>query len=346
VASVLFRYVRLVFSTSALLLVATFTVALLIAVKAGIMGIPLALLVGSWFFKYLFVVLDTVVAGGDEPPVLSAEMVNPLEMRPLGQLFLIASAIMCVVAVRHYAGTAPAFVIGGLLVLALPASIALLCISGNLFHAAWPPAWLRVMRALGWDYLLVLAAAGGGLAIIYLLIAASAPAWIGIALQQMILLSIFVLIGAALFEHRLELGLDSRTPRERLAERDRREHVRSRQQMIDHAYEQFRHNKPLEGWREIERWLAAHARADQQLPEYYAVLEAACGWDDVRPGDRLANELIALLLSRRENGAVLEVAARRFASNPAFRPVNATRLAELATLAGKRALRRQLETVT
>jgi hypothetical protein len=76
--------------------------------------------------------------------------------------------------------------------------------------------------------------------------------------------------------------------------------------------------------------------------EYHAVFDAACAWDDVRPGDRLANELIGLLLVRRQTGTALEVAEQRFAMNPQFRPVNAARLAELASLAGKPALRRQL----
>jgi hypothetical protein len=73
------------------------------------------------------------------------------------------------------------------------------------------------------------------------------------------------------------------------------------------------------------------------------VLEAACSWDDVRPADRLANELIDLLLARRDSGTALEVAEQRLASNPQFTPAQAPRLAELAGLAGKRALRRKLQ---
>src|SRR5262249_25623138 len=110
------------------------------------------------------------------------------------------------------------------------------------------------------------------------------------------------------------------------------------------AYEQFRVHKPLEGWREIETWLKTHAVGDNTLSEYHAVFDAACAWDDIRPGDRLANELIGLLLVRRQTAAALEGSEQRFTVNPKFRPVNAARLAELAGLAGKRALRRQLET--
>jgi len=70
-----------------------------------------------------------------------------------------------------------------------------------------------------------------------------------------------------------------------------------------------------------------------------------CRWEDVAFADRLANEYIARLLARGENGRALEVLERRLASNPSFRPaeaLHAKRLTELAALAGKRSLQRQL----
>ena len=104
--------------------------------------------------------------------------------------------------------------------------------------------------------------------------------------------------------------------------------------------------KLLEGWQEIQAWLTRHGQGEQALAEQRAVLEAASRWDDVRPADRLADDLIALLLAARETGQALEVLERRLASNPRFRPARAdhtVRLAELASLAGKGALRRRLE---
>lgn len=341
----LFRYVGRVFHSTPLVLVATFTFLLLLAVQARFVGIPLAAIIVSWFFKYLFVMLDAVIAGNDATPVLSVEMVNPFdEQRPFGQALLIVAGVMLVVAARLYVGLAPAYVLGAALLFCLPASIAVLGISGNLFHAAWPPAWIQVIRGLGWDYVGIIVGTLAAVVILYGLISLAAPTWIGIAALQIFFMAIFVLIGGAVFEHRLDLGLESRTPQERLAERDRREHSAARQHTIDHAYEYFRHSKPTEGWQEIQAWLTAHAQGNQQLIEYHAMLDAASGWDDIRPADKLANELIAVLLAKKQTGAALEVAETRLASNPGFRPVNSTRLAELASLAGKRGLARKLAT--
>ena len=75
------------------------------------------------------------------------------------------------------------------------------------------------------------------------------------------------------------------------------------------------------------------------------MLATAAGWDDIRPADRLTDDLVELYLTRRETGRALEVVEERLSSNPRYRPKNpthATRLIELAAAAGKRALRRQL----
>ena len=340
----LLRCVRLIFHSTPLALVATFTVGFLFAMRAGIAGIPLAFMLFSWFFKYCFVVLDAAIMGRDELPVLSVEMLNPFdEQRPLAAALLIASAVMGAIAAKMYIGAAAALVLGVALGLILPASVAVLGMTGNAFLAAWPPRLLETLRGMGWDYVLINLSLLVVAAVAYAPMAFDLPIWVAIAALQLLFLMLFALIGSTVFEHRLEFGLDSKTPQEHLDERDRRDHNQARQRMIDHAYEYFRHQKPLEGWHQIETWLKAHARGGSTLQEYHEVFEAACGWDDVRPGDRLANELIGLLLARRQTGRALEVAERRFAVNPQFRPTSAARLAELATLAGKRALRRQLQ---
>ena len=80
------RYLLFPLRGAALVLVVSFTLGQVLAVRAGLLGIPLAVILVSWFFKYCFVLLDAIVAGEEEPPVLSAEMVNPVsEQRPLAQ---------------------------------------------------------------------------------------------------------------------------------------------------------------------------------------------------------------------------------------------------------------------
>jgi hypothetical protein len=340
------RYFLLPFHSTPLVLVLTFSIGMLLALEAGFVGIPLGLLLFSWFFKYCFVILDSVVAGDDEPPVLAIEMVNPIsEQRPLVLGALILAAGMAVIALQRRFGSAVGF--GAVIVLTwvLPANIAVLGYTRNIAKAIWPPALLTLIRVLGRDYLLLngvtLASAGA----IYWVAAHEISTLLVLIATQLLLLLTFCLIAGAMFEHRMELGIDTLTRHERMAERAVRENQAERGHMLDTAHAKFRVRKPLEGWQEIESWLRARAQGANQLSEYRAVLEATSHWDDVRAADRLANDFVALLLAKRANGEALLVVEQRLATNPKYQvvpPARAIRIAELAGLAGKRALQRRV----
>lgn len=333
------RYFLIPLHTTPLLLVATFTLGLWFACNGGILAIPAGLVLLSWFCKYCFVLFDSVVAGEDEPPVLSMEMVNPVsEQRPLALAVIIAVEAVLVwraaPGVRWVAAAAVAFV--------LPAHIGVLGLSRNPFVAVWPPALFAMISRLRWHYVLILAVTlVAGLAAYQAALALGATSLIVLAVIELALLLAFALVAGAMFEHRLELGIDSKTRQERLAERAAREHEAERGHMLDTAYTKFRMHQGLEGWEIISRWLSAHSG----LEEYRAVLQASSSWDDVRAGDKVADELVALLLAARSNGEALLVVERRLASNPGYRVAPeafAVRLAELAGAAGKKGLQRRL----
>lgn len=344
------RYVSFPFRGAAAILVLTFTLGSWVALHAGLAGIPLGLLLVSWFFKYCFILFDAVVRGAEDSPVLSIEMVNPVdEQRPLAQAVLIAGAAVLAVELGRLTVPAVGWVSGMLLLVALPASIAVLGITGNPLRAAWPPEILGMMRGMAGDYALLLASIAGIAMLNTAIVRGGAPEWVSVAVAQFSLLLMFALVGGALFEHRLELGIEFRSTRERLAERAQREHASERHRVLDRAYAKFRVSEPQQGWQEIQSWLQLHGEAadpnNKLLPEYRAVLAGTARWDDLRAADRLTDDLVALYLARRETGRALEVVEERLASNPRYRPrdaAHATRLAELAAAAGKRTLRRQL----
>jgi hypothetical protein len=340
-------YFLLPFHSITLVLLATFTLGWVLVSHAGIMGIPMGLILLSWFFKYCFVLLDSIVAGNETPPVLSIEMVNPIdEQRPLAQAAIIVIGILCVRAISGHLGHAAGFVTGAVLLFELPASVAALGLTGNPFRAVWPPEIWAITRACGREYLLINVSMFAAGVLTFGLARSGAPLWFTIAMAQLWFLFAFSLMGGAIFEHRVELGIESRTRQEREDERKERDSVLERNRMCDRAYASFRVGKPIEGWREIQAWLERHAEGGPPLRELAAVLRSASSWDDARPADRLAGDLIAALLARKDNGRALEVLEQRLLSNPSFRPAqpaHVARLAELASAAGKPALRRRLE---
>src|SRR5271170_6791554 len=138
--------------------VVVFALLLSLAAKANFVGIPLALLLASWFFKYAYILFDHTVRGFDEPPTLDISVLNPLsEQRPLAQLAIAGLIYAAVMFAKQMLGSAAAIAIAVAVGLFLPASVASLGLEGNAFKAAYPVAWVRMVMGLGPMYLLVLA---------------------------------------------------------------------------------------------------------------------------------------------------------------------------------------------
>lgn len=335
------------FRTAPLLLVVIFSILLAMANHAGLFGMPLALILLSWFFKYCCAFVDSIVNGEEEPPVLSVEMVNPVsEQRPLAMLMFVLLGVWAVQTLAVVAGGFVATFVAAVLLVCLPACISVLLITQSVLKALSPVRWFSVIRELGWDYVLI---CGGAIAVIagelfFWII--DAPLVLSLAVSQWLLLLFFTLIGSAIHRHRLALGVMTRSASERRTEREQRDHERAREDMIDTAYAQLRSRKPLEAWKTIESWLTAHSEAWRE--EYPALIASAQTWDDKRIADRLVNGYLPLLLKVKSTGQALEVLEQHVKCNPSFRPAEpaiATRLAELASLGGKPALRRHLETL-
>src|SRR5271169_6687777 len=93
--------------------VIVFALLLFVAAKAGFIGIPLALLLASWFFKYSYILFDHTARGFDEPPILDIQMMNPIdEQRPLGQLAILGLIYGVVKLAESYLGATAALSFG------------------------------------------------------------------------------------------------------------------------------------------------------------------------------------------------------------------------------------------
>ena len=340
------RYLLMPLRATPLILVAVFTVAAAYAIRGKIFGIPLDIILISWFFKYCYVLLDALVAGHEELPVLSVEMLNPVdEQRPLLQATMVSLGFIASWWVYHQVGPVAGLGLGALLLSALPATVALLAISDSWLHALSPLAIGRVVKGLGFTYLGVLAVTLGGAAVIVTLALTLDSMLVIVALSQLVLMAMFCFIGGAIFESRVDLQLATRTHGERLAERDERHHADDRGAVLDRTYSLLRLKRRSEAWTHLELWMRKHCPDSHPFTEYHALLTATCTWDDPFIGDRVATEYLGRLLANGETGLALEALEIRLASNPNYYPVGqpfAARLSELVTLSGRKAMSRQL----
>src|SRR3984885_239235 len=190
----------------AVAVVVVFAFLLFMAAKASLVGIPLALLVISWFFKYAYILFDHTARGFDEPPTLDIQMMNPIdEQRPLAQV-LILSVIGALLYYSHeYIGTPAAIALGIVCLFFLPASAAILGLESHLLKAANPLEWLSLVRGLGMLYgavLLVIFAYGILLRLLW-----NFDFWppIEISIDMFAILSVFSFLARCVYERRHEL---------------------------------------------------------------------------------------------------------------------------------------------
>ena len=308
-----------------------FAVLLSFAATSGYFGIPMAFILTSWFFKYAYILFDHTVRGFDEPPTLDIQMLNPLdEQRPLAQVVIVALLCGFVIFVQHKIGSAAAVCVAVLAALFLPASVAVLGLESNILKAANPVAWVRVALGLGPLYILVLAIIGGyALLIVFL---GRWDLWLSVqfAILMFCILSVFSVLGGALYERRHELELETWASPERTEERRRDEELRQSEQEVTEAYGQMRVGSHTRAWEQLQAWLTSRGHA----PEDYRWL---CGrvatWGDPRYITRLTEEHVDRLLALKRNGEALDVVAARLAGDPAFRPKTAAATLQIARIA-------------
>jgi len=313
--------------------VVVFAFLLVLAARARLVGIPLALLVISWYFKYAYILFDHTVRGFDEPPTLDIQMVNPVnEQRPLGQVLILGLIYLAVKQVQQYLGVPAAFALAGVCLFCLPASVAVLGLESNILKAAYPVAWFRLVHGLGLLYgavLLVIFGYALGLTVLWKL---DVPVPVDIALGMFALLSVFSFLGGALYERRDELGIETWVSPERTAALKSKEELRENDKLVLDAYGLMRANAHVKSWQVLADWLKSRGHTPE---DYRWLCERTVSWDDPRYITRLTEELVARLLALKRSGEALDVVAQRLNLDPGFRPKSAADTLSVAQLAAR-----------
>ncbi|HEY4366196.1 MAG TPA: hypothetical protein VGN07_03110 [Steroidobacteraceae bacterium] len=336
------RHLLRTFDQTILLLVGAISVGLGLASGAGLLGVPLALILISWFFKYAYALLDEVAHGVEQPPVLSMEMVNPLTQRPLAQLAICYAAYAGILWTHGWLrGTLIVF-----LLVALPASVAILGVSGKFLQALNPLALLTVIRALGRYYIAVMLAVAAASLLVFWIMPTSLWLIAKLAIAQLAVLAVFNLIGAALYEHRDELDLEVMHSPELSAQRAELERLRRRGRMVDEIYTQARVRKYAAIESILTPWLDA-TNVTELRTDAPHIVTSAIQWNDRQALRVVAAACVARLHSARQTIDALDVFEAALGFDPTFRlgQIQAcVELAELAKAAGRRSLTRKIVT--
>ena len=305
--------------------------ALLSVCSKSLFGLPLALILISWFFKYAFILFDSTVRGFDEPPVLDISMMNPYgEFRPVAALFIIGGMAAITLTTYEHFGLTVALVVGTLFLLGIPSSIAVLGLESNPVQAVNPVAWIQIISKLGAYYWLTLSLIAAEFAAV--LVLGKLP--LGIIFQfaagMFGTLSAFSLLAGALYERRDQIGLVTWVSPERLEEKQRQEDHRQDEKIITEAYGLVRTTRHQDGWRMLQTWLEAQGFSSEA---YRWLTTQTDRWEDQRYSTRLTQDWVERLLTKRQLGQGLDVVRTRLQQDPTFRPKSAADTLNLAQLA-------------
>ncbi len=329
----LLRSLLLPLHVAPLLLVAIFSILLRLGMHAGLLGLPILLIIGSWFFKYAFLLLDHVAEGRPGAPVLSVEAANPLgERRPLTYALTAVVFFVGTGAIGELIGPTAVRAIRLVGLTALPAIIATHTVTGSFARALHPQAIVAMIIGLGRGYVLVVGVAiGAGLLGSAIALEGDPLAFLlRIALLMLLWLAMFSVLGGVLHERRHEVGYEPEQSPERRQHRDDRDRDRERDRFIDQVFAEFRAGRQQTAWQTIEQ----HANeSPTPMLEYTWILERVAVWPNPRLANRIAQTLLPLLFNTQRNGEALKVVRNRLQADPEFRPLAAEHLLRLAELA-------------
>jgi hypothetical protein len=326
------RYLARPLKTAPLMLIVIMSVMLAFASKAGLFGLPLTLILMSWFFKYAFVLLDRTTDGVEEPPVLSVEMINPIsEQRSLVLLIIVVGIFFASDAATYWFGPVLGALLGITMVFILPAVIGVQGATGSLLQSLNLYRCVRLIARLGRNYVLIVACAAALLTIAVIVARVAAiPLIVRLAFDMYAWLALFALIGGVLFERRLDIGLDAAYSLERIDAKAAAETDHERDRMIDRLYAEWRGGAHVNACKTITQLLAQSKSPSEELEWLYAKTAA---WPDARLPNQIAQAWLPLLLESKRHGRVLEVLRERLNADPTFRPATSNELLRCARLA-------------
>ena len=332
-------YLARAFSLSSLMFVVLASALMAVAFKVGLFGIPLFLIMLTWFFRYGLLMMEYVAWNGAEAPVLEVEMLNPLEQTKSGILLFITGVFFAIYYGAQYwsyqlLGTRVVGVFVGLAAVGLlPAIAAVQVAKDRALQALNPLDWFHLIRWMKSDYLLVL-----GCILVYWLFAyimlvtplgEHVPLFFQIALLMFGWLAVLALLGGGIRERRISDPDDS--PVERFDEGPSQQDIeRERERKIDRIYGEWRSGAQKNAWQTLMR--EAEESGDP-IGELRWVLERVARWDEPRLLNRIVQELVPRLVAISRFGEAINLTRQRLAADPTYRPVSATETLRIARIA-------------
>jgi hypothetical protein len=297
-------------------------------------GLPLVLIMLTWFLKYGLVTVEHIAWQTEGEPVLSVEMIHPLEQKK-SFILLVVIGELCLAgyAATYWFGPIAGWIIGLLAIALLPAVVAIQTGTDSALRGMDPRLWYRVIRWMKLDYVQLLTCIFLYWILAILLVlspfGSPLPLIVKIGLLMFGWLSVLSLLGGSVLERRLADPDDTPLERAQL-EVSPEEIERERARKIDSIYGEWRSGAQKNAWQTLMRTVEA---SDDQVNELRWLLDRIAAWPEPRLASRVAQELVPRLLAISRFGEAITITRQRLAEDPEYRPVTANETLRMVRVA-------------
>ena len=328
-------YLARAISLSSILFVAFASVLMAIALKVGYpFGLPLGLIMLTWFFRYGLLMIEYVAWDGAEAPVLEVEMLNPIAQTKSGILMFVTGVFFAIYyAAQYWFGNVLGAIVGLAAVGLLPAIAAVQVAKDRALQALDPRDWFHLLRWMKSDYLLVLACILvywlGAYILVITPLGDYVPLFIEIALLMFGWLAVQALLGGAIRERRISDPDDSPVERFETAPSEQ-DIARERDRKIDRIYGEWRSGAQKNAWQTLMREVE---ESGDPIAELRWIHERISRWDEPRLLNRVVQETVPRLIAISRFSDALALTRQRLVADPEYRPVTATETLRVARIA-------------
>jgi hypothetical protein len=305
-----------------------------LALKVGLFGIPLLLIMLTWFFRYGLLMMEYVAWDGAEAPVLEVDMLNPIEQAKSGILLFITGVFFAIFyAAQYWLGNFMGAIVGLAAVGLLPAIAAVQVAKDRALQALDPRDWFHLLRWMKGDYLLVLACILVYWLCAYILVitplGAYVPRFVEIALLMFGWLAVQALLGGAIRERRISDPDDS--PVERFETGPSQVAIaRQRDHRIDRIYGEWRSGAQKNAWQTLMREVE---ESGDPIGELRWMLDRISRWNEPRLMNRVVQEMVPRLIAISRFSEAIMLTRQRLTADPEYRPVTAAETLRIVRIA-------------
>ncbi len=293
-----------------------------LAYFARFLGIPLLFLTLPAYFRFLLYLLEAR-ANGRPAPVPAIEMFNPADnLWTLTPLIHLAVGIWAGILLESSNSIAGQIIAGMAILIAFPASMAVLAITHSPISSLNPVTIANMMRVCGSAYGLIPTVLIVLSTVLFLLYLSGVPLLLVNLGASYAIVLLFSLTGGVLRMKNVTVQVEIEGPLEPDAAELAQDLSRERRKVANHAYGFISRGNRQGGFEHIRQWLDKETAPDEAWQWFF---EEMLKWENKEPALFFAQEYLHQLLEWHWENEAIKLIARCLHENERWRPLDTNR---------------------